>query len=305
MLTYKNIFIILLTAATILLLPSPSYACACGCNVFSVGGRWMMAISPGFRFFWTYNYMDQYQNWKGWNSAAPAFNQDKIIRSEFYSFNAMYTINRSWGIMAEAPVWNRFFQTIDDNGSAASVNHLSLADVRLMGVYTGISEDMSIGLQFGLKLPTGPYNLSLMDRDTQIGTGTTDLLLGGYWMRQQSGWGWFTQVMLQHAFNYKDGYRPGDSFDIAAGIHYDNLLPSYKIIPMLQLDFSTRSSDSGVNASPENTGYERLYLSPGIEVKFSKRIQLYGSVKIPLVTHVTGYQLVAPALVDVTVGYLL
>ncbi len=262
-----------------------------------------MVISPGFRFFWTYNYMDQNQNWNGWNSAAPGLNQDKIIRSEFYNLNALYTLDRSWGLMVEAPVWNRYFQTTTDDGNPVSASHLSLADVRLMGIYTGISEDMSIGIQFGLKLPTAPYNLSLLDRDTQIGTGTTDLLLGGYWMRQQGGWGWFAQVMLQHALYYKDGYRPGDNFDFATGAHYDNLLQLYKIVPMLQLDVSYRTADSGVNADPDNTGYIRIYISPGVEVKLTDHIQLFGNLKIPVVAHVTGYQLVAPVLVDFTIGY--
>lgn len=262
-----------------------------------------MPISPGFGFYWTYNYMDQYYNWNGWNRAASGLNEDKVIRSEFYNLNVIYTASRNWSIMVEAPVWNRFFNTTADDGTPASVNHLAFADVRLTGLYTGISEDMSTGIQFGLKLPTGPYNLSLLDRDTQIGTGTTDLLLGGYKMTQENGWGWYAQAMWQHALNYKDGYRPGDSFDISFGARYDNLLQSYKIEPMLQLVVSFRSSDSGVNSDPVNTGYARLYISPGIEVKLSEKIQLYGNLKIPIVTHVSGYQLVAPALVDVTFGY--
>jgi len=305
MYAFRKIILVNLIAAIIILFPSYSYPCACGCNVFSVGGRWMMVISPGFRFFWTYNYMNQNQNWNGWNSAESGLNQDKIIRSEFYNLNALYTLDRSWGLMVEAPVWNRYFQTTTDDGNPVSASHLSLADIRLMGIYTGISEDMSIGIQFGLKLPTAPYNLSLLDRDTQIGTGTTDLLLGGYSMRQQRGWGWFTQVMLQHAFNYKDGYRPGDSFDFAVGAHYDKLLSSYKIVPMLQLNASFRRSDSGVNSDPSSTGYIRIYVSPGVEINLSNQIQLYGNFKIPVLTHVTGFQLVAPALVDVTLGYQL
>ena len=287
----------------VILLPSPSLACACGCNVFSVGGRWMMPISTGLSLHFTYNYMDQYQNWNGWNSSASYLNEDKIIRSEFYSLNFQYMLNRSWGFMVEAPFWNRYFKTTSDDGEFSSVNHFSVADVRLMGIYTGISEDMSIGVQFGLKLPTGPYNQSLLDRDTQIGSGTTDLLLGGYQMEQENGWGWYAQMMWQHAFNYKDGYKPGDSFDVSYGAHYDRFLNTYKIVPMLQLAASFRGSDKGMNAEPENTGYFRLYLSPGIEVKLNNQVQIYGNFKIPLVTHVTGYQLVAPALIDVTVGY--
>ncbi|HQT92041.1 MAG TPA: hypothetical protein PL001_08435, partial [Candidatus Kryptobacter bacterium] len=192
-----------------------------------------------------------------------------------------------------------------ESGSLASVDHVSLSDVRVLGMYTGVSEDMSTAIQFGLKLPTGPYNLSLLDRDTQIGTGTTDLLLGGYQMGQEYSWGWYAQAMWQHSFNSRDGYRPGDSFDMTVGVHYDNLLETYKVVPMLQLIASFRGSDSGPNADPPNTGYDRLYLSPGVEVNVSQNIQLYGDVRIPLLTHVTGYQLVAPELFEVTLGYQL
>jgi hypothetical protein len=170
-------------------------------------------------------------------------------------------------------------------------------------MYTGLSEDMSTGLQFGLKLPTGAFNQSLLDRDTQIGTGTTDLLLGGYQMGQENGWGWYAQVMWQHAFNERDGYRPGDSFDVNGGIHYDGLLNSLSIMPVVQLQGSFRGIDSGDNADPENTGFERLYLSPGLQVIATSHISLYGDLKIPLMTHVRGVQLVAPALVNLTMGY--
>lgn len=190
-----------------------------------------MAISPGFRSFLTYDYMDQYQNWHGWSGVPSDLNTDKVIQSDFYTFGLQYMANRDWGVMLEAPVWNRYFQTTDESGGLASVDHGSLADVRVMGMYTGISEDMSTGIQFGLKLPTGPYSLSLLDRDTQIGTGTTDLLLGGYQMGQEDSWGWYAQAMWQHAFNYRDGYRPGDSFDFSVGVHFLSLIPGYVTNP--------------------------------------------------------------------------
>lgn len=293
------------TAVVTLFIPASTLACACGCNVFSVGARWMMATSAGLRMFMTYDYMDQYDNWYGWKGAAANLNEDKSIRSGFYTLGLQYMANRDWGVMVEAPVWDRYFMTTTESGGLASTNHISVADVRVLGMYTGISEDMSTAVQFGLKLPTGPYNLSLLDRDTQIGTGTTDLLLGGYQMGQENDWGWFAQAMWQHAFNSRDGYRPGDSFDMTLGVHYDNLLETYKVVPILQLIASFRGSDSGVNADPASTGYERLYVSPSVEVNVSPNIQLYGDVRIPLLTHVTGYQLVAPALFEVTLGYQL
>lgn len=284
------------------LLPAPVFGCACGCSVFSVGARWMMPISSGYRTFLLYDFMDQSENWNNWRSAATDLNNDKEIRTSFYTLGFEYMANRDWGVMVEAPVWDRYFKTTDDDGNEASMDHSALGDVRIMGMYTGLSEDMSTGIQLGLKLPTGPFNQSLLDRDTQIGTGTTDLLLGGYQMGQEDSWGWYTQALWQHAFNSRDGYRPGDSFDFSIGVHYDKLLDAYKIVPMLQLIASLRSVDSGVNSDPNNTGYERLYVSPSVEVNVSQSIQVYADLRIPVLTHVTGYQLVAPALFNITLS---
>ena len=49
-----------------------------------------------------------------------------------------------------------------------------------MGMYTGFSNDMSKGIIFGVQLPTGNYTAPGFDRDTQIGTGSTDLILGAF-----------------------------------------------------------------------------------------------------------------------------
>jgi hypothetical protein len=263
----------------------------------------MMPISEGLRMYMIYNYMDQAENWGNWQSAAADLNDDKDIRTDFYTLGFQYMTDRDWGIMVEAPVWDRYFRTTNDDGDVLSVDHRSVGDVRVVGMYTGMSEDMSTGIQFGLKLPTGPFDQSLLDRDTQIGTGTTDLLLGGYQMGQEDSWGWYTQAMWEHSFDMRDGYRPGDSFDINVGVHYDKLVRQFKIVPILQLIASFRGADNGANSDPANTGYDRLYVSPSIEIIPMSHFSLYIDLRIPVATHMRGYQLVAPSLVSITAEY--
>ncbi len=294
--------LIVLGCGLMLSCPTMGFACACGCNVFSVGARWMMPTSSGYKLSLVYNYMNQSENWSGWNVSPTGLNGDRVIRSSFTTLGLQYMANREWGITVEVPVWDRYFETTENDGTVASADHRSVADVRAMGMYTGLSEDMSIGLMFGLKLPTAPFHQSLLDRDTQIGTGTTDLLLGGYQMGQESGWGWFGQVLWQHAFNSREGYRPGDSFDMNAGIHYDELAQTYRVTPMLQIVGSFRGIDSGPSSDPDNTGYNRLFVSPGLEVNLSRSITMYGDLRIPVLTKVRGYQLVAPSLVSLTLS---
>ena len=295
-------FVIFITA-TIVCSCETALACACGCNVFAVGTKWTMPTSAGLSMFLHYDYMDQNQTWGSWNQAPADALEDIDLRTNFYTIGAQYMASRDWGVSIETPVWNRYFKTTDEDGNVVSANHTSLGDVRLMGMYAGLFEDMSVGLQFGLKLPTGSFRQSLLDRDTQIGTGTTDLLLGGYRMGQESGWGWFVQALWQRALNSREGYRPGDDFDVSGGVHYDKLVSELGVVPMIQIVASFRAIDSGSNADPENTGYERVYLSPGIEVVAVSNLNLYADLRIPLVTHVRGYQLVAPSLVSIALGW--
>ena len=242
--------------------------------------------------------MDQNKNWNGSSLAPSDSNADKEVRTSFYTLGLQYMANREWGVIVEAPLWNRYFATLDDNGNPTSTEHLSFGDMRVIGMYSGFSEDMSTAILLGAKLPTGSIDQSLFDRDTQIGTGTTDLLFGGYRMGQESSWGWYAQVLWQHALNTKDGYKPGDSFDLNIGFHYDELTKSIPVIPMLQVIGSFRGSDNGILSHPDETGFQRLFIAPGFELKLNSHIQLFADIRIPLITNVTGNQLVAPSLIN-------
>ncbi len=298
----KPIILLMVSSAMAAAIPLQAEACACGCNVFTVGSRWMMPISAGYSVSLQYDYMDQSSAWGNWRTVSPESIPDQEIRTHFYTAGFQFMPDRNWGVMVELPVWDRYVRTTNEEGDPYEVHHTSLGDVRLSGLFTGLSEDMSTGIQLGLKLPTGPYDQPQLDRDMQIGSGTTDFLLGGYQMGQESGWGWYGQALWQHALNTKAGYRPGDSFDIGAGIHYDGFLSLLSVLPTLQVAVSFRAKDAGENSDPENTGYERLFLSPGIDVVVGNLL-IRSNVKIPVMTHVNGTQLVAPVLFGVTVGY--
>ena len=129
------------------------------------------------------------------------------------------------------------------------------------------------------------------------------MLLGAIRMGQEDGWGCYAQTLLQHVLSPRDDYRPGDNFDVRIGMHYENLFERYNITPMLQFVASFRAMNSGSNASPDNTGSERLYISPGLEVTAIGHLNVFGNLKIPIITHVRGYQLVAPVLSTVTLSY--
>ena len=62
---------------------------------------------------------------------------------------------------SEVPYDFRYFKTRDDAGNIVSRNWSQLGDIRIEGIYTGFMADLSAGVTFGVKLPTGSYTLRI------------------------------------------------------------------------------------------------------------------------------------------------
>ncbi len=288
--------------------PGAAFACACGCGVFDVGTSSMFPEASGGLVYLNYALQDQNKNWNGTSSAPGADNDDKKIETHTYTAGLQYMFNRSWGGQIEIPVENRTFNSSENAGS---LNWTGLGDIRIKGVYTGFSDDLSTGVNFGVKLPTGSYDhteaMGDIDRDTQIGSGSTDLLLGAFHrgtLNQQTTWNWFSQVQMDLPVLTQGDFRPGMEVDVAAGIYYDGwTLGKMAISPVAQVIGSWREHDSGVAADSDNSGYERILLSPGVEFDLHP-VKVYADVELPVYQNMTGNQLVAPALFKVSISYM-
>lgn len=283
--------------------PTGALACACGCGIFDVGTGSLFASRSGGEVFVEDDFMDQTHNWSGAGSAPAANNTDKEIRSDFVTAGVQYMFNHQWGFMVEVPVTNRYFRT-DDSGSTLAFDHTAIGDIKVMGVYTGFSDDMSTGVIFGVKAPTGDWRYPGFDRDVEIGSGSIDALVGAYHvgnLTKSGKWTYFAQVMSDLPLAGQGGYRPGDEVDGAVGVYYNGWTFQdgvTKLAPLLQVLTSVRAHDGGPAADPSDSGYERAMISPGLELDTGKW-KLYGDVELPLYQRVNGNQLVAPALFKV------
>jgi hypothetical protein len=296
--------ILALAALAAGLLPHLALACACGCGVFDVGTADMFPEGKGGQAWLEYDYMNQNHNWSGTSGSHAVNNDDRDIKSSFYTAGIQYMFNRDWGIRVMQPYWARSFTT---DAGADGFTHQAFGDARILGIYTGFSHDLSSGLLFGAKLPNGDWTYKNFDRDTEIGTGSTDALFGGYTMDRFSfnpQWTWYAQAMFDIPALTRAGYRPGSELDAAAGVYYEGWKPKdgFKFVPVFQAIAADRLHDSGPASDPQNSGYQRLLLSPGLEVNF-KKTMLYADVEIPVYDNVRGNQLVAPALYKVMVSY--
>ena len=296
---------------TAVLTPALAHACACGCGIFDVATSSMFPQGPGGMAYVNYDYMDQNENWSGNQRAQASNNTDKEIETHFGTLGLQYMFNYSWGAQVELPVWNRTFRSDISTTATPDVvarNWTGLGDIRLEGIYTGFSPDLSSGLTFGVKLPTGSINHfgDVVDRDTEIGSGSTDILLGGFHRDQfgMSHWNWFVQADVDIPVLKMSGYRPGAEFDGAGGIYYDGWsLGHMKISPVLQIIGSVRGRDCGPDANFNNSGYQRILLSPGIEFD-AHPVRFYVDAELPVYVNTIGNQLVAPVLLKASVSYM-
>ena len=290
------------------ILTSNLHACACGCGVFDTGTLWNFPTGPGGMVYSEYAFSSQSHNWNNLRPSANANNGDKLIQTSWMIGGFQYFWNSDWGVELQVPTASRLFGHTSDEGSTiVNNNWYTLGDMRLFGYYTGLLKNMNTGLQFGLKLPTGTWNVSGVDRDTQIGTGSTDLLLGYYTHHHivpGSNFNWFAQSMFDLPMVTQAGYRPGVELDSALGVYVDGIhIKRVQIQPIAQMLVSNRASDQGPNANPQNSGYQRILLSPGFQIDIHP-IRIYADAELPVIQSVVGQQLTSQCMVKVNVSYM-
>ncbi len=279
--------------------PRAGHACACGCGVFEVGSQSMYPAHAGGMVSLEYDFMHQDRNWSGTAGAPAAKNADRQIRTSYATGGMQYLFDRSWGVALEVPFASRDFRTTADDGSTVASTHGALGDVRVQGVFTGFAADMSTGVAAGIKLPSGDSRFPGFDADTEIGSGSTDVLLGAWHvgaLTADGAWRWFADVRTQLPVTWRASYHPGDEANATVAVLRSGWrLGAAKLAPRLQLIGSYRDHDRGEAANPGDSGYRRVLVAPAIGLAAggtSVDVQL----ALPVYENVRGNQLVAPAL---------
>lgn len=179
-----------------------------------------------------------------------------------------------------------------------SWNFTRLGDVRVLAHLrldnAQSPHDRSYGLIGGLKFPTGSISMrnsagELAERSLQPGSGSTDLIAGGFVSGRLAQTSWHTQLNWQRAVSARQDFQPGDRVSLDAGVTY----PLGAVHALAQINLLWRGHDSGLNAEPADSGGKYVYFSPGVAVPLGGDIQIYGLVQLPLYQNVDGTQLTA------------
>lgn len=297
-------------AVPVLAFANPLHA-SCGSAFCMLNTDWTMQETSGHagetRLDLRYEFIRQDRLYSGSHSIPASQDTGDTTELHTYNRNLLATLNYNFsprlGMSISLPVVSRTHAHIaDPTGAAAneSWRFTKAGDTSVLGRYRltpGNAQENSYGLQFGLKLPTGDYQVSnaegtRAERAMQPGSGSTDLIVGGYYSYRPRllGTGWFVQGFYQSAVATRDNFRPGSQLSVTGGARHPY---SDKLTGLFQLNAQVKQRDSGQNAEPDLSGGKFLYASPGLNYQFSPGFQAYGFIQLPLYRYVEGTQLSA------------
>ena len=298
---------------------SDAFACAaCGDTLSTDWRSQGVSSTPGFYVDLSYSALNQNQQRYGNGKASGALINNLLAAGqEVEAYTRTQTITSSLnymsdnvGVSVQIPFVSRTHGTYGTTaplGSSYAVSSDSgIGDVRVIGRYTGLSDNKTSGIIAGVKLPTGNTGatfsdgVTALDSGLQIGTGSTDIIFGGYATGVISDYGWFAQGVVQHAVETKLAlgaltYRPGDAYTLNFGIRHAEF--GAKITPMLQLNIIKRQADTGTSVPTDAlsgvpiSGGTLAYLAPGATIRVGDGMSVYGFVQLPIYQSVNSLQL--------------
>jgi hypothetical protein len=294
--------------------PVPAWACAtCGCTL-SADAAMGYSANAGWRFSYLYDYIHQDTLRSGTKSAPGVPNGNELEHdtlNRYFTVGMSYTPNSSWNVDLRIPYVIRTHSTYGTFDSTQPPSDLSgsrsssLGDIRLIGSYQGLLPTHNLGLQLGVKLPTGHYGTAVnfssgpnagmpLDASLQPGTGSTDLIAGAYYYQAISqDFDFIVNGQFQSAVKHTQDqpgsdYRPGNSATFSVGLRYEG---SPRWVPQLQLNVLRKGADQGALADTLDTAGTVAYLSPGLTAQVLRHVHAYGFVQVPVYSNLSGYQL--------------
>lgn len=295
-------------------LPVPSWACAaCGCSL-SADAAMGYSASAGWRASFEYDYLNQDQLRSGTHTAAGVPDGNELehgTHNRYLTVGLGYNPNASWNIDLRVPYVIRGHTSYGTFDSAQPLPDLSgsrsssLGDIKIIGSYQGLLPLHNLGLQLGVKLPTGQYGAAVnfnngpiagtpLDTSLQPGTGSTDLIVGAYYYQAVSqnldviANGQFQGAVMHRLDQPGNDYRPGNSTAVSVGLRYE-AHPQW--VPQFQLNLLHKDADRGALADQPDTAGTVAYLSPGLTAKVLHNLHAYGFLQLPVYSNLDGYQL--------------
>ncbi len=317
--------------------PRPAQACAtCGCSL-NADAAMGYSTATGWRVNLEYDFINQDQLRTGTgtiaaaqvaaiNNAGGSQEVEHQTINRYLNLGINYRPSADWNLSLLVPYISRSHSTYSNaTTSELAPSDLSyaqsngLGDIKFIAGYQGILPAHNLGLQAGLKLPTGNYGgqnvvtgatvghnptfftggpnaqaQQALDTSLDPGTGTTDAIVGAYYFQPVSrDFDAYASVQFQAALfenlnQVNADYRPGNLATFSFGTRYE---ADPHLIPQFQVNITRKGADGGALADTGDTAGTVVYLSPGITVGLPFDLHAYGFVQVPVYSQLSGYQL--------------
>ena len=304
----------LLAALTTLAPAKRVHACAsCGCTLSADAAMGYSAMT-GWRLSVEYDYVNQQQLRSGTHaiSAVPAGTElENQTINQYVTAAISYNPDASWNLTLLIPYVIRshstygFYQPAEPLPELSRSFSSSIGDLKLIASYQGFLPTHNLGIQLGVKLPSGQYGTAVefysgpnagtpLDASLQPGTGSTDLIGGVYYYQAISQDfdafvnAQFQAAVKQHMDQPGNDFRPGNSLTMSLGLRYE---ANPRWVPQLQLNLLHKAPDQGALADVQNTAGSVVYVSPGVTVQLSASLHVFAFAQLPVYSNLYGIQL--------------
>jgi hypothetical protein len=321
-------------AAAALAASSNALACAtCGCTLSSDAAMGYSA-ETGWRINLEYDFIDQDQLRSGSNPISAGevarinnAGGDQEVEHQtinrYTTLGLSYTPTANWSISLMVPYIDRSHDTYSsattaeiNQGNLSAATASGIGDVKLLVDWQGILPTHNLGLQAGVKLPTGRYGGAnavtgaIVGRDPVVftsgpaaggaldtslnpGTGSTDVIVGAFYYQPVSqNFDAFINGQFQSAVSEKldqanADFRPGNLETVSFGVRYEE---NPAVVPQVQINLTHKSPDQGALADTIDTAGTVMYVSPGATFALYDGLHAYGFVQIPAYSRLQHYQ---------------
>jgi hypothetical protein len=294
--------------------PVTSWACAsCGCTL-NADAAMGYSAEPGWRLSLEYDYIHQDQLRSGTHaisSVPDGVELEHDTLNRYLTAGIDYSPNADWNVDLRLPYVIRTHSTYGAYDSTQPLPPLSdsrsssLGDIKLIGNYQGFLAMHNLGVQLGVKLPTGKYGTDVrfssgpaagaaLDASLQPGTGSTDIIVGAYYFEPIGrNFDVFVNAQFQSAVRSKqdqpgNDFRPGNAATVSFGVRYEEN-PNW--VPQLQMNLLHKSVDQGALADIYSTAGYVAYVSPGLTAKVTGKLHVFAFAQLPVYSDLVGYQL--------------
>ncbi len=164
-------------------------------------------------------------------------------------------------------------KSLNKIGDAVFLGNYRIVD-NFLGSKKNIRQTLLLGA--GIKLPTGEYvfdetnEKEVGNANFQAGTGSTDLLLNGFYNIRIKNWMFSTGMTYKVNGSNKDDYQFGDRFLAVAQAKFIRNAGNVSFIPNAGINYETMQMDKRSGEIVEHTGGNNLQLTSGLDMNTNK-----------------------------------